>query len=81
MIMELIFLFQFEDFRSLRNEENRTMSNNFRAVQPLGDRIVLYNLSPYDIFYDDAVEQQALETDIEYLNEENLKNLLEAEGS
>lgn len=50
------FLPQFENFRSLLNEEETAMSNNFRAVQPLGDRIVLYNTD---------VEEVELEHDVD----------------
>ncbi|KAG4074948.1 hypothetical protein HA402_009373 [Bradysia odoriphaga] len=61
---------QFEDFRALRNKEDRSMSNNFRAVQPLGDRIVLYNVHLYETFFDEKVEQQRLVNDIDQLNAE-----------
>jgi len=61
---------QFEDFRALRNEEAASMSNNFRAVQPLGDRIVLYNVHMYETFFDEKFEQQRLAYDIDQLNAE-----------
>lgn len=60
--------FQFEDFRSLRNEEDHTMSNNFRAVQPLGDRVVLYNVNWYESLFDEQAEQQKLVNDIAQIN-------------
>jgi len=41
---------QIETFRALRNEENETMSNNFRAIQPLGDRIVRYNVNLFEMY-------------------------------
>lgn len=59
---------QFEDFRSLRNEEDHTMSNNFRAVQPLGDRVVLYNVNWYESLFDEQAEQQKLVNDIAQIN-------------
>lgn len=40
--------FQFEYFRALQNEEHQSMSNNFRAIQELGDRVVLYNINYYE---------------------------------
>lgn len=46
------------------------MSNNFRAVQPLGDRIVLYNVYPYETFFDEEAEQQRLINDIDRINAE-----------
>lgn len=70
--------FQFEDFRSLRNEENHSMSNNFRAVQPLGDRIILYNVNAYEQFIDDVVENEELVKDIEQLGFESERFIEEA---
>lgn len=32
-----------ESFRELENEEGNALTHNFRPVQPLGDRIVLFN--------------------------------------
>lgn len=55
------------------------MSNNFRAVQPLGDRIVLYNVNPYEKFIaDDIVENNKLMKDIEEVLAESEKRLEEA---
>lgn len=41
------------------------MSNNFRAVQPLGDRVVLYNVHEFEKFLDDEIEK--LQQDFEKL--------------
>jgi len=51
---------QFEYFRALKNEEQHSMSNNFRAIQELGDRIVLFNINYYEEFvyeYQNEIEQ------------------------
>lgn len=54
------------------------MSNNFRAVQPLGDRIVLYNVNFYEEFIDEDVEDQEVVKDIEELKAESEKLIAEA---
>lgn len=54
------------------------MSNNFRAVQPLGDRIVLYNVNAYEKYIDDIVENEKLAKDIEQLKFESEKYIDEA---
>jgi len=48
---------QFESFRSLLNEEETPMSNNFRAVQPLGDRVVLYNTDEDEVELEHDVDE------------------------
>jgi len=48
---------QFESFRSLLNEEETPMSNNFRAIQPLGDRIVLYNTDVEEVEMEHEVDK------------------------
>lgn len=55
------------------------MSNNFRAVQPLGDRIVLYNVDMYETFLDEDEELQRMEKDIDRLNGEFVKGARAAE--
>jgi len=63
---------QFESFRSLLNEEETPMSNNFRSVQPLGDRVVYYNTHNKEIIKEKAA---SIITDIE-LSLEKLKTLV-----
>lgn len=70
---------QFAKFRALRNEESQSMSNNFRAVQPLGDRIVLYNCKEYEKFLaDDIAEEEKVVADIDQLTAESEKIIAEA---
>jgi hypothetical protein len=33
-----------EPFRALQNEDGEALTHNFRPIQPLGDRIILYNV-------------------------------------
>jgi len=51
---------QFESFRALRNEEQHSLSNNFRAIQPLGDRLVFYNVHSYEQLIDDYVVKEQI---------------------
>lgn len=39
------------------NEEEHPMSNNFRAVQPLGDRVVLYNTDEEEVELEHRVDK------------------------
>lgn len=43
--MNLVLLLQLQAFRSLTDSEGNKLVNNFRAVQPLGDRQVQYNVA------------------------------------
>lgn len=47
--------FQIEQFRALKNEEGHALKHNFRPIQPIGDRIVLYNIEESEI--DDSVNE------------------------
>lgn len=69
---------QFQDFRALQNEESHSMSNNFRAIQPLGDRVVLYNVKANEKFIDDFAEKEIIVKDIEQLIVESEKLIAEA---
>ncbi|KAJ6646133.1 Carbonic anhydrase 7 [Pseudolycoriella hygida] len=69
---------QFEDFRALVNEESHSMSNNFRAVQPLGDRIVFYNVNYFEEFEQDVLDDNKVNADIEELVVESEKVIEEA---
>ncbi len=53
------------------------MSNNFRAVQPLGDRVVLYNVNFYEKLIDEEIEKRQLANDIDHLNAEFKKLIAE----
>lgn len=37
-----IFHFQIDVFRSIRDDEGNQLTHNFRPIQPLGDRVVIY---------------------------------------
>lgn len=54
------------------------MSNNFRAVQPLGDRVVLYNVHAYEKFIDDEIVEIEKLKDIDELTVESEKTIAEA---
>lgn len=51
---------QIEAFRALEDEEGRPLTHNFRPIQPLGDRVVMYNtdeiVKDVDLTDDDTVE-------------------------
>lgn len=47
--------FQIEQFRALKNEEGHALKHNFRPIQPIGDRIVLYNIEESEV--DDSVNE------------------------
>lgn len=72
-----MYRFQFQAFRNLLNEEENSMSNNFRSIQPIGDRVVLYNIN-----YDELVEhlKKELEADIEKLKADTEALVAVAEG-
>jgi carbonic anhydrase len=42
IILDISFLVQLKKFRSLKNDVEEPLVNNFRPVQPLNDRTVLY---------------------------------------
>jgi hypothetical protein len=51
-------------FRALQNDEGHALSHNFRPIQPLGDRIVLYNIG-----------QDFLDLDNDLKTEENTEHM------
>lgn len=55
------------------------MSNNFRAVQPLGDREVFYNVNVYEEFLDEVPEDKEWVKDIEEILAESENLIAEAE--
>lgn len=44
----LCYLFQLAKFRALQDSHGHTLTHNFRPIQPLGDRVVLFNTKDID---------------------------------
>lgn len=44
----LSLYFQIEKFRALQDSHGQTLTHNFRPIQPLGDRVVLFNTKDID---------------------------------
>lgn len=44
----LSYLFQLEKFRALQDSHGQSLTHNFRPIQPLGDRVVLFNTKDID---------------------------------
>uniref|UniRef100_A0A182WJ26 carbonic anhydrase n=1 Tax=Anopheles minimus TaxID=112268 RepID=A0A182WJ26_9DIPT len=57
---------QVQAFRALENEEGHPLTHNFRPVQPLGDRVVLYNtdelIKEVDLDEEHPVEPEGVDT-------------------
>jgi len=68
---------QFQGFRNLLNEEENSLSNNFRSIQPIGDRVVFYNIN-----HDELVEhlKGEVEAGIEKLKADTEALVAAAEG-
>lgn len=47
----------------MKNEEGHALKHNFRPIQPIGDRIVLYNIEEGEL--DESVSENELPEDIE----------------
>ncbi|XP_053666644.1 carbonic anhydrase 7 [Anopheles marshallii] len=57
---------QVQAFRALENEEGHPLTHNFRPVQPLGDRVVLYNtdelIKEVDLEKEHPIEPEGVDT-------------------
>jgi carbonic anhydrase len=76
--MHFLFVFQLELFRALLDEEGNPLTHNFRPVQPLGDRIVLYNTD--EIIKDVGLDEVVLENEIPGNELENMKHRKHRKG-
>lgn len=54
--------FQIEQFRALKNEEGHALKHNFRPIQPIGDRIVLYNIEESEV--DESINENELPEEV-----------------